>query len=56
VGLAWHDKRCSDDEDLAEAETAARRERKGLWSGSSPVAPWEWWKTNAEHKARSKAE
>ena len=55
-GLAWHDKRYSDDEDLAEAEKAARRDRKGLWSDPSPVAPWEWRKTDAEHKARSKAE
>lgn len=41
-GLAWHDKRYSDDEDLAEAETTARRERKGLWAESAPVAPWDW--------------
>jgi micrococcal nuclease len=41
-GLAWHFKRYSDDEDLAEAEIAARRERKGLWADPSPVAPWDW--------------
>jgi len=41
-GLAWHDKRYSDDHDFADAEAAARRERKGLWAESVPLAPWEW--------------
>ena len=55
-GLAWHDNRYSDDEDLADAEAAARRDRKGLWAESAPVVPWEWRKTKAEHRARLKAE
>ena len=38
-GLAWHFKRCSDDEDLSEAELAARRERRGLWSEPNPTSP-----------------
>lgn len=41
-GLAWHYKQYSEDENLAEAEKAARRERKGLWVDPSPVAPWDW--------------
>jgi len=41
-GLAWHYKRYSDDELLADAEIAAKRERRGLWADPSPVAPWHW--------------
>lgn len=41
-GMAWHYKQYSDDENLAEAETAARSERRGLWTDSSPMAPWDW--------------
>jgi micrococcal nuclease len=41
-GLAWHFKRYSDDENLAEAEIAAREERRGLWADPLPVAPWDW--------------
>ena len=39
-GLAWHYKRYSDDEKLAEAEAAARQERRGLWAAPRPIASW----------------
>jgi endonuclease YncB( thermonuclease family) len=41
AGLAWHFKRYSSDTALAQAEDAARKERLGLWSEASPVAPWD---------------
>ena len=41
-GLAWHYKRYSDDKQLAQAEEASRREKRGLWADAKPVPPWEW--------------
>jgi endonuclease YncB( thermonuclease family) len=39
-GLAWHYKRYSSDPALADAETAARARRAGLWVDPAPVPPW----------------
>jgi endonuclease YncB( thermonuclease family) len=48
AGLAWHYKHYQDEQTAgdrklyAEAETQAKAERRGLWSESFPVAPWDW--------------
>ena len=41
AGLAWHFKKYSSDATLARLEREARAARRGLWSMSNPVAPWE---------------
>ncbi|MEX2285817.1 MAG: thermonuclease family protein, partial [Planctomycetaceae bacterium] len=41
-GWAWHYKKYSSDEDLAEAEIAARQKKIGLWSYEKSIPPWEW--------------
>ncbi len=41
-GWAWHYKQYSDSEELAQAETAARNTRAGLWKDNHPVPPWEY--------------
>lgn len=42
-GCAWHYTAYSKDPQLAQAEQAARRERRGLWSiGGVPTPPWAW--------------
>ena len=41
AGLGWHFKRYSHDATLASAEDEARAAHRGLWSESSPVAPWD---------------
>ena len=41
-GLAWHFKKYSDDQELAQAEIDARAARSGLWSGFDPMPPWEY--------------
>ncbi len=41
-GFAWHYKRYSDDENLADAEDYAREHEHGLWQDPWPVAPWFW--------------
>ncbi len=45
-GMAWHFKRYNKDEELANAETAAKEAKKGLWAKESPVAPWDYRKEN----------
>jgi endonuclease YncB( thermonuclease family) len=47
-GLAWHFKRYQAEQPAAEraayaaAEEQARLDRRGLWSSSTPQAPWDW--------------
>jgi micrococcal nuclease len=41
-GLAWHYKKYSDDQELAQAEIDARASRSGLWAGFEPMPPWEY--------------
>lgn len=40
-GLAWHYKYFNKDEELAELEATARKNKVGLWSESNPIAPWD---------------
>lgn len=50
-GFAWHYKRFSQDEALAAAETEARENKRGLWSGSEkPVPPWTWRREHADDR------
>jgi micrococcal nuclease len=41
AGLAWHFKKYSSDEILANLEIEARNNKKGLWVDPRPIAPWE---------------
>ncbi len=40
-GFAWHYTAYSKDQELARLEAEARAEKRGLWEGPSPQAPWE---------------
>ena len=42
AGMAWHYKQYSKDNEYAELENAARKQKIGLWADKNPVAPWEW--------------
>ena len=42
AGYAWHFKKYSKDKHLAELETLARKQKKGLWADPNPIPPWEW--------------
>jgi endonuclease YncB( thermonuclease family) len=44
-GFAWHYKKYSSDTALANAENLAKKEGRGLWKDSSPMAPWDWRKS-----------
>lgn len=41
-GFGWHYKKYSNSENLAELQHLARKNKKGLWVDSVPVAPWDW--------------
>jgi micrococcal nuclease len=41
-GYAWHYKKYSTAIQLANAETAARAAKLGLWKERNAIAPWEW--------------
>ena len=42
AGLAWHYKKYSSDQSLADLEILARHKRVGLWSDPHAVPPWEY--------------
>ena len=41
LGYAWHFKKYSSDMSYDNLEKEARRERRGLWQESNPIAPWD---------------
>jgi endonuclease YncB( thermonuclease family) len=41
-GCAWHFKRYSSDQQYADAESYARKNKIGLWKVDNPIPPWEW--------------
>lgn len=41
LGMAWHYKQYSKDNDLADLETTAKAGKIGLWSRPDAVAPWD---------------
>ncbi len=41
-GLAWHFKKYSTNQEYADLETQARKQKIGLWSEPNPTPPWEW--------------
>ncbi len=42
LGMAWHFKKYSTDEEYAKLENEARKNKVGLWQDPNPVPPWEW--------------
>ncbi len=40
-GFAWHYKKYSTDDVFANAETAAKNQKLGLWAHANPIAPWD---------------
>jgi endonuclease YncB( thermonuclease family) len=47
-GMAWHYVQYSKSKELAAAEEAARKAKKGLWVDKEPVPPWEFRKQERE--------
>ena len=40
-GMAWHYKKYSNDENLAELERIAQKNKIGLWQDPNPIPPWD---------------
>ena len=53
-GLAWHYKQYSNDRKLAQAESSARRAKRGLWADADAMAPWQWRRMRTSSSAASK--
>jgi micrococcal nuclease len=41
-GYSWHYKRYSSDQQYAQAEEYAKKNKLGLWKSDNPIPPWEW--------------
>ncbi len=48
AGMAWHHRDEKDTTQLAKAEAAARKSKRGLWRDASAIAPWRWRDKSAE--------
>ena len=42
LGHAWHYAQYSGCQDPADAQSDARKAKRGLWAGKNPQPPWEW--------------
>ena len=51
-GAVWHYKEYDHNKRLADAEDHARAAKKGLWHDATPIAPWDWRKTERERKGK----
>jgi len=47
-GMAWQYRQYNTSKELADAETEARKARRGLWVDKSPLPPWEFRKQQRE--------
>lgn len=54
-GWAWNFLKYSKSKRLAELEKRARQEKRGLWAGKTPVAPWDYRAEQARNRAVKKA-
>jgi micrococcal nuclease len=53
-GWAWrYRKYAPKNKELATAEAAARKAKRGLWTDPKPIPPWDWRKSERERKSRS---
>ena len=42
AGAWWYRKYAPKKKELAKAEAAARKAKRGLWADANPIPPWEW--------------
>ena len=48
LGWAWHYKNYSKDKRLAQAQTTAKADLKGIWIDKAALPPWDWRKRNKQ--------
>ena len=49
----WYRKYAPKNKELATAEAAARKAKRGLWADAKPIPPWDWRQSERERKSRS---
>jgi micrococcal nuclease len=49
----WYRKYAPKTKELATAEAAARKAKRGLWADPKPIPPWDWRKSERQRKSRS---
>ena len=49
----WYRKYAPKNKELAAAEAAARKAKRGLWADAKPIPPWDWRQSERERKSRS---
>jgi endonuclease YncB( thermonuclease family) len=55
-GWAWrYRKYAPKNKELATAEAAARKAKRGLWADAKPIPPWEWRQRERERRLKSRA-
>lgn len=50
AGMAWHFKKYDKSKEYADLENSARKNKTGLWSDKSPIAPWNFRKSSKSEK------
>ena len=50
TGMAWHFKKYNQEKSFAQAESAAKAQKLGLWKDANPLAPWEFRKQAKQRK------
>jgi micrococcal nuclease len=49
----WYRKHAPKNRELATAEAAARKAKRGLWADTKPIPPWDWRQSERERKSRA---
>jgi endonuclease YncB( thermonuclease family) len=52
----WYRKYAPNNKELAAAETAARKAKRGLWTDPNPIPPWEWRQSEREKRQTSRSD
>ena len=51
----WYRKYAPKNKELASAEEAARKAKRGLWADARPIPPWDWRQSGRERRQKSRS-
>jgi hypothetical protein len=52
----WYRKYAPKNKELASAETAARKAKRGLWADAKPIPPWDWRQSERDKRLKSRSD
>jgi hypothetical protein len=52
----WYRKYAPKNKELATAEAAARKAKRGLWADAKPIPPWDWRQSERDRRQTSRSE